>query len=151
MLFFLLEEENTDAPEAPVVTDSLQEKPSQSDVTKKIVRGKSGGLKEKTQANGTAAKKMANIKHKVKKNSPTGPKKAKVARMDGETVKGAKAKKSAVKTPDETKASKAEKKEASRFEKKQGKKRQTPMKAKKRIGKNKFRKLKQLLEKQATE
>lgn len=94
---------------------------------------------------------MANIKHKGKKDSPTGPKKAKVARMDGETVKGTKAKKSAAKTPDETKASKAEKKEASRFEKKQGKKRQTPMKAKKRIGKNKFRKLKQLLEKQATE
>lgn len=133
------------------MTDSLQEKPSQSDATKKIVPGKSGGLKKKTQANGTATKKMANIKHKGKKDSPTGPKKAKVARMDGETVKGAKVKKPAVKTADETKASKTEKKEGSRFEKKQGKKTQALMTTKKRMGKNKFRKLKQMLEKQGKE
>lgn len=148
MSVICLEEENTDAPEAPVVTDSPEEKPSKSGITKKMVPRKSGGLKEKTQANGTAVKKMANIKPKGKKDSPAGPKKAKVARMDGETVKGAKAKKPAVKAAAETKASKAEKKEGSRFEKKQGQKRKTPMKAQKRMGKNKFRKLKQLLEKQ---
>uniref|UniRef100_A0A8C4DA77 SAM-dependent MTase RsmB/NOP-type domain-containing protein n=1 Tax=Dicentrarchus labrax TaxID=13489 RepID=A0A8C4DA77_DICLA len=68
-----------------------------------------------------------------------------VAKMDGETVKGTKAKKPAEKTTDETKASKADKKDGSRFEKKQGKKTKTPLKAKNRIGKNKFRKLKHML------
>uniref|UniRef100_A0A671WFL5 NOP2 nucleolar protein homolog (yeast) n=1 Tax=Sparus aurata TaxID=8175 RepID=A0A671WFL5_SPAAU len=109
--------------------------------TKKIVPGK-------TQANGKAAGKMANVKPKGKKDSPAGPKKAKIAKMDGETVKGAKAKKPTVKTAEETKASKADKKDGSRFEKKQGKNRNTPMKANKRLGKNKFRKLKNMLEKQ---
>lgn len=63
-------------------------------------------------------------------------------------MKGAEAKKPAVKTADETKASKADKKEGSRFEKKQGKQRKTAMTAKNRIGKNKFKKLKHMLEKQ---
>lgn len=94
---------------------------------------------------------MANIKAKSKNKSPTGPKKAKVAKMDGETVKGAKVMKPAVKTAGETKAATAEKKEGSRFEKKQGKKSKTSMKAKKRMGKNKFKKLKQHLEKQGRE
>lgn len=143
-----LEEENTDAPEATVVTESPEEKPSKSDKTKKTVPGKSGGLKKKTQANGTAAKNTANVKPKGKKDLPAGPKKAKIAKMDGETVKGAEAKKPAVKTADETKASKADKKEGSRFEKKQGKQRKTAMTAKNRIGKNKFKKLKHMLEKQ---
>uniref|UniRef100_A0A671WFK6 NOP2 nucleolar protein homolog (yeast) n=1 Tax=Sparus aurata TaxID=8175 RepID=A0A671WFK6_SPAAU len=95
-----------------------------------------------------SAGKMANVKPKGKKDSPAGPKKAKIAKMDGETVKGAKAKKPTVKTAEETKASKADKKDGSRFEKKQGKNRNTPMKANKRLGKNKFRKLKNMLEKQ---
>ncbi|TDH11685.1 hypothetical protein EPR50_G00063160 [Perca flavescens] len=147
------EEESTDAPEATAVTDSPEEKPSKSGKTKKIVSGKAGGLKRKAQAqaNGTKAKKMANAKPKGKKDLPAGPKKAKVAKMDGETVKGTEAKKPAVKTADETKVSKANKKEGSRFEKKQGKKRKTPMKAKDRMGKNKFRKLKHLLGKQGGE
>ncbi|KAE8288949.1 putative 28S rRNA (cytosine(4447)-C(5))-methyltransferase [Larimichthys crocea] len=142
------EEENTDAADATVVPDSVEEKPSKSDKTKKTVPGKADSLKEKTQANGTAAKKTANIKSKGKKDLPAGPKKAKIAKMDGETVKGAKVKKPAVKTADETKASKADSKEGSRFEKKQGKKTKSPMKAKNRIGKNKFKKLKRMLEKQ---
>ncbi|XP_070768045.1 28S rRNA (cytosine(4447)-C(5))-methyltransferase [Enoplosus armatus] len=141
------EEENADAPEATVVTDSPKEKPSKSDKTKKIVPGKAGGLKKKTQANGTAAKKTS----KGKQDLPAGPKKAKVAKMDGETVKGAKANKPTVKTADETKASKADKKEGSRFEKKQGKNRKTPVMSKNRIGKNKFKKLKHMLEKQDQE
>lgn len=140
-----LEEENTDAAEAPDVAGSPEQKPSQNNITNKIAPGKSGGLKGKIQANGTAVKKME--KSKGKKDPLSGPKKAKVAKLDGETVKGAKAKPPA-KTADETKASKAEKKEGSRFEKKQAKKRNTPTKAKKRLGKNKFKKLKQMLEKQ---
>lgn len=134
------EEEDADAPDATAVADAPEEKPSTSDKKKKIVPGKAGGLKGKTQANGTAAKKT-NVKPKGKKNSPAGPKKAKIARMDGQTVKGAAAKKPAVKTAE---ASKADKKEGSRFEKKQVKKR-TPTKAKARMGKNKFRKLKNML------
>ncbi|KAF1388076.1 hypothetical protein PFLUV_G00086490 [Perca fluviatilis] len=145
------EEESADAPEATAVTDSPEEKPSKSGKTKKIVPGKAGGLKRKAQANGTNAKKMANAKPKGKKDLSAGPKKAKVAKMDGETMKGTEAKKPAVKTADETKVSKADKKEGSRFEKKQGKKRKTPMKAKDRMGKNKFRKLKHLLGKQGGE
>ncbi|XP_073341757.1 28S rRNA (cytosine(4447)-C(5))-methyltransferase [Pagrus major] len=137
------EDESADAPEATVVTDSPEKKPSKSDKTKKIVPGKEGNLKGKNQANGKAAGKMANVKPKGKKDSPAGPKKAKIAKMDGETVKGAKAKKPAVKTADET-----NKKDGSRFEKKQGKNRNTPMKAKNRLGKNKFKKLKNMLEKQ---
>ncbi|XP_078108777.1 28S rRNA (cytosine(4447)-C(5))-methyltransferase [Sander vitreus] len=140
------EEESADAPEATAVTDSPEEKPSKSGKTKKIVPSKAGGLKRKAQANGTEAKKTANAKPKGK-NLSAGPKKAKVAKVDGETVKGTETKKPAVKTADETKVSK----EGSRFEKKQGKKRKTPMKAKDRMGKNKFRKLKHLLGKQGGE
>lgn len=77
----------------------------------------------------------------------TGPKKAKVAKMDGETVKGTEARK----TTDDGKASKADTKEGTRFEKKQAKKRKTPMKAKNRMGKNKFNKLKHMLQKQNAE
>ncbi|XP_042345256.1 probable 28S rRNA (cytosine(4447)-C(5))-methyltransferase [Plectropomus leopardus] len=131
------EEENAEASQATAVTDSPAEKPSKSDKAKKSVPNLKG------KANGTA-----NVKPKGKKDSPAGPKKAKKAKMDGETVKGAEAKKPAVKTAGETKESKAEKKEKSRFEKKQGKQRKTPMKGKNRMGKNKFKKLKNMLEKQ---
>uniref|UniRef100_A0A8D3BVW3 SAM-dependent MTase RsmB/NOP-type domain-containing protein n=1 Tax=Scophthalmus maximus TaxID=52904 RepID=A0A8D3BVW3_SCOMX len=86
----------------------------------------------------------ANIKSKGKKDSPAGPKKAKVAKMDGETVKGPEAKKPTVKTT----PSKADKKEGGRFEKKQNKKIKSPMKAKNRMGKNKFKKLKVILQKE---
>lgn len=137
LLFYIyLEEEETDTPEAPVLKDTAEEKPSQSDNKKKIVPGKSGSLKAKVQANGTVEKKnMPNKAAKGKNNLPTGPKKAKVAKMDGDTVKVTKAKEPTVKT---------DVKEGSRFEKKLKK----PMKAKKRMGKNKFKKLKKMLEKQ---
>uniref|UniRef100_A0A8C2WHD3 NOP2 nucleolar protein homolog (yeast) n=1 Tax=Cyclopterus lumpus TaxID=8103 RepID=A0A8C2WHD3_CYCLU len=141
----------TDAPEATAVTGSPEEKPSKSDKKKKTVPGKAGDLKGKPQANGTAAKKTANIKKKGKRDSPAGPKKAKIAKMDGETVQEAEAKKPAVKTADDTKASKAEKKEGSRFEKKQGKNRKATTKANGRMGKNKFRKLKNMLRKKGGE
>lgn len=114
-----------------------------------IVPGKSGSLKAKVQANGTVGKKnMPNKMAKGKNNLPTGPKKAKVAKIDGDTVKVMKAKEPTVKTAGETKELKADIKEGSRFEKKQGKEVKKPMKAKKRMGKNKFKKLKRMLEKQ---
>lgn len=144
------EDENTDAPEAPVVTDSPAEKPSQSGTAKKIVPGRPGSLKDKTKANGTAGKKKVNIEPKSKQNSATGPKKAKFAKKDGETVKGEKTKNTAVKTADESKATKDQKKDGSRFEKTQGMKRKTSMMAKTRMGKNKFKKLTKMLEKQNT-
>lgn len=101
------------------------------------------GLKKKAQANGTPAKGAANNTPKGKKDSPAGPKKAKIAKLDGETVKGGKAKKPVGKAA-ETKPSKAEKKEGKKF----GKKGKAGFKAKKRMGKNKFNKLKSMLKKQ---
>lgn len=142
-----LEDENAEDTEAPVVTDPPEQKPSKSDKTKKTVHSKAGSPKAKlAQANGTTAKQTANIKSKAKKASTTGPKRAKVAKLDGETVK--EDKKLSVKTVVETKPSTAGKKEGNRFEKKQGKKTKNPMKEKNRMGKNKFRKLKHLLQKQ---
>lgn len=92
---------------------------------------------------------MPNKKANGKNNLPTGPKKAKVAKMDGDTIKVTKAKEPTAKAAGQTKQElKADKKEGSRFEKKQGSKVKQPMKAKKRMGKNKFKKLKRMLEKQ---
>ncbi|KAM3614895.1 uncharacterized protein V6R79_020408 [Siganus canaliculatus] len=91
----------------------------------------------KTQANGTASNK-ANAKVKGKKDSPAGPKKAKVAKLDGDTVKEPKAKDHTVTTAKGANASKAGKKKGSKFGVKQGKNRKLPMKAKK-MGKNKFK------------
>uniref|UniRef100_A0A665TTQ5 SAM-dependent MTase RsmB/NOP-type domain-containing protein n=1 Tax=Echeneis naucrates TaxID=173247 RepID=A0A665TTQ5_ECHNA len=128
-------------------TQSPPVKPSKSDKISKTVPGKAGSAKEKAQHNGTAAKEKAKIKPKGKKNSTTGPKQAKIAKMDPETVKGAEAKKPTVKTTEETETSKAGKKTGSRFEKKQGKKTKSHLKGKKRMGKNKFKKLKKMLQK----
>ncbi|XP_068179586.1 28S rRNA (cytosine(4447)-C(5))-methyltransferase [Antennarius striatus] len=144
------EEEDKDAPEATAVTDSPEEKPAKSSETKKSVSNKAINSKEKTKANGTANLKKANIKPKGFKDSPSGPKKAKVAKMDEETMKATKAQKPTKKTADVNKA-KAEIKSGSRFEKKQDKKRKSPKKAKNRMGKNKFKKLKQMLGKQDAE
>ncbi|TNN51911.1 putative 28S rRNA (cytosine(4447)-C(5))-methyltransferase [Liparis tanakae] len=128
------EKDDADAPEATV------EIPSKSDKKKKTVPGKGGDLKRKPQANGTAAKKPANIKKKGKKDSPAGPKKAKIAKMDGETVQGAETKKPAAKTAADTKASPAEKKKAK-------KSKAAAVKANGRMGKNKYKKLMNLLKK----
>ncbi|XP_056301040.1 probable 28S rRNA (cytosine(4447)-C(5))-methyltransferase [Pseudoliparis swirei] len=125
--------DDADAPEA------TEEIPSKSDKKKKTVPGKGGDLKGKPQANGTAAKKPANIKKKGKKDSPAGPKKAKIAKMAGETVQGAETKKPAAKTADDTKASTAGKKK--------GKKPKAAVKANGRMGKNKFKKLMYMLKK----
>ncbi|KAF3692062.1 putative 28S rRNA (cytosine-C(5))-methyltransferase [Channa argus] len=141
------DEEDAEPPETTVVTDPPENKPYKSDKTKNTVPGKARRPKVKSQANGTSAKETANVKPKGKKHLSTGLKKAKVAKMDGETVKGTEAKKPTVKTVNETKASPSDKMEGSRFEKKQGKKTK-PMKATNRMGKNKFRKLKHMLQNQ---
>ncbi|XP_076010730.1 28S rRNA (cytosine(4447)-C(5))-methyltransferase [Genypterus blacodes] len=134
------EDEKAEGPEATVVTDSPAEKPSNKDKTKSTAPpGKAGSSQVNAQANGTAAKKKANIQLKGKKNLPTGPKKAKIAKMDGKTVKPAAG------VTAETKSPKPAIKEGSRPEKKK-----TPVK-KNRLGKNRFKKLKHMLEKQEVE
>lgn len=143
----ILGENNAEAPEATISTDSSEVKPPKSDKTKKTVPDKGSSPKAKVQANGVAVKTAA--KSKGKKDLPTGSKKAKVAKLDGETVKGTEAKKPIIKTADETKkkASEIDKKEGGLLTKKQVKKTKNPMKAKNRMGKNKFRKLKHMLQK----
>ncbi|KAK2844731.1 hypothetical protein Q5P01_011390 [Channa striata] len=142
------EEETAEPPEATVVPDPQGDKPSKSDKSKNTAPGKAGSPKAKAQANGTSAKATANVKSKGKKDISTGLKKAKVAKLDGETVKSTEAKKPTVKMANDTKAAMADRKEGSRLEKKQGKKTKETMKAKNRMGKNKFRKLKHMLQKQ---
>uniref|UniRef100_A0A8C7DE33 NOP2 nucleolar protein homolog (yeast) n=1 Tax=Oncorhynchus kisutch TaxID=8019 RepID=A0A8C7DE33_ONCKI len=92
-------------------------------------------------------KKTTNPSTLKKSEKPTGPKKAKIAKMDGGTVKvdGELKKSNTVKTEGETTK---ELKEGSRFEKKGDKQRKSPMQSKKRMGKNKFNKLKKLLKKE---
>ncbi|XP_077384169.1 28S rRNA (cytosine(4447)-C(5))-methyltransferase [Festucalex cinctus] len=134
------EDGEADAPEATEVNNSANEKAAKGDKSKKGVPGKAGESKQEAKTNGTAAKKGPRFQAKGKKNSPAGPKKAKIAKMDGETVTGREGKAPAVA---ETKAGKpkAGKKAGSRFEKKQANQRKTPMKAKNRMGKkNKFNK-----------
>uniref|UniRef100_A0A672GKX0 SAM-dependent MTase RsmB/NOP-type domain-containing protein n=1 Tax=Salarias fasciatus TaxID=181472 RepID=A0A672GKX0_SALFA len=115
--------------------------------TKKTVPQQAGGLKQMSKANGTAVKKATNIQQKGKKDPSIGPKKAKIAKLDGAAAKGGNAKKPAAEKTDEIQASKAGKNKGSPFEKKKPKQRKTHMKAKKRMGKNKFRKLTNMLKK----
>uniref|UniRef100_A0A672G1A2 SAM-dependent MTase RsmB/NOP-type domain-containing protein n=1 Tax=Salarias fasciatus TaxID=181472 RepID=A0A672G1A2_SALFA len=135
------------APEAAVATDPPEKKPSESLKTKKTVPQQAGGLKQMSKANGTAVKKATNIQQKGKKDPSIGPKKAKIAKLDGAAAKGGNAKKPAAEKTDEIQASKAGKNKGSPFEKKKPKQRKTHMKAKKRMGKNKFRKLTNMLKK----
>ncbi|KAM3873238.1 28S rRNA (cytosine(4447)-C(5))-methyltransferase [Diretmus argenteus] len=122
------EEEEAETPDAMVVPDTSDEKTSKRDKTKKIVPGKAGAPQGKAKANGTAAKKTAN---KGKNDLPIGPKKAKIAKMDGKTVKAAEGKTSA---------------KASGAEKKGDKMRKSSTKRNDRLGKNKFKKLKKMLQ-----
>ncbi|XP_054637651.1 probable 28S rRNA (cytosine(4447)-C(5))-methyltransferase [Dunckerocampus dactyliophorus] len=141
------DEDNAEAPQATELTGPPKEK---ADKTKKSGVANAGPLKqEATKTNGTAAKKTSPLKPKGKKNSLTGPKKAKIAKRDGETVKEREVKSTS--NADETKAHKANKMDGSRFEKKQAKKRKKPMKAKNRMGKNKFKKLKHMLRQQESQ
>ncbi|XP_061530416.1 probable 28S rRNA (cytosine(4447)-C(5))-methyltransferase [Phycodurus eques] len=130
------EEDKANAPEATEVSNSPNDKVAKADKTKKVVPAKAGESKHVAKTNGTAAKKAPHFQSKGKKNSPTGPKKAKVAKMEGETEAEAP-------VTAETKVLKSGKEAGSRFEKKQANQRKTPMKAKNRMGKNTFKKLKQ--------
>lgn len=122
-----------------------------TDKSKKTVPGKAVTSQKKAQTNGSPAKKIRNVQKKGKKDLPSGPKKAKIAKMDGGTRKGAEGKKSKGKAVGETIASEVGKKEGSRFEKKGEKKRMSPMMKKNRLGKNKFKKLKKLLQQEEAE
>lgn len=129
------EEEKTGAVDAPVLMVSPKETPKTSPA-------KVGS--SQSQTNGTKVRKRA--KPSGKNDFHVGPKKAKIPKMEGKTTSGSKAKKPVANTI-ESKASKQEKKEGSTFEKKQAKNRKKTMMAKSRIGKNKFKKLKKLLQK----
>ncbi|XP_023990640.2 28S rRNA (cytosine(4447)-C(5))-methyltransferase-like [Salvelinus sp. IW2-2015] len=150
-------EEETEPSEAVEVTaDSSDEdgppKAGSKNKSKKQkpVPGKPA-VSQKATANGKLAKsigkKTTNPSTLKKNEKPTGPKKAKIAKMDGGTVKvdGELKKSNTVKTEGETTK---ESKEGSRFEKKGDKQRKSPMQSKKRMGKNKFNKLKKLLKKE---
>uniref|UniRef100_A0A3B3C259 NOP2 nucleolar protein homolog (yeast) n=1 Tax=Oryzias melastigma TaxID=30732 RepID=A0A3B3C259_ORYME len=106
---------------------------------------KKDASKAKTKPNGTTFKPSGGNK------SNSGPKKAKIAKTDGEAVKEAEVKKPTAKANDKNEAPTAEKNEGSRFEKKQTKTRKKPTVIKKRLGKNRFKQLKTMLEKQEKE
>ncbi|XP_057691400.1 probable 28S rRNA (cytosine(4447)-C(5))-methyltransferase [Corythoichthys intestinalis] len=133
------EDKKADAPEATEVNSSPNEKAVKEDKTKKSVPGKAAKSKPEAKTNGTAAKKSPHFQPKGKKNSPFGPKKAKVPKMDGGTVKGQEAKAPATA---EKKSPKAGKKAKSKFEKQQTNKRKTLLKANNRMGKRTFKKMK---------
>lgn len=141
------EEENMDAADASEVTESPEEKPSKGDKIKNHFPSKSGDLKavKTSQTNGKAA--VTNMKSKEKKDFPAGPKKAKVAKMDGETVKGEKTKKPVGKTAAGTKSAVAKDNDESTLKNKQVNKKKMPNKTNRRLGKNKFKKLRKMLEK----
>ncbi|XP_008296407.1 28S rRNA (cytosine(4447)-C(5))-methyltransferase [Stegastes partitus] len=124
------EDDGAEAPEATAATNPPEEKPTQSDKPKKTLVKEAGSSQQKT--NGTAK-----VKSKGKKDSTAGPKKAKLAKLDGETAKKTE-KPAGTKAVNETKATRTDKK---------ARKNKTAMKAKNRMGKNKFKKLKHMLQK----
>lgn len=117
--------------EAVAVAGSPDKKPSKNEVGKKKAPGKAGIVPPKGQANGTGPKKAANGQAKGQKDPPTGPKKAKVAKMEAKEGKA--------------NMSESDKTEGSQLEEKK-----SPMKKKKRLGKNKLKKLKRILKKGLT-
>ncbi|MED6238932.1 rRNA (cytosine-C5-)-methyltransferase nop2 [Ataeniobius toweri] len=139
------EDETTEVSEPTEATDSLKEKPSKSKTAKDVAPAKTDALKQNAKTNGAAAKKSATIKAKGQQDSQTGPKKAKIAKIDGQIMKGTQVKSPAMKTPDQKNRSKTVKKHGRRFEKKQTKKGKSPLKN--RMGKNKFKKMKHKLQK----
>ncbi|XP_029508619.2 probable 28S rRNA (cytosine(4447)-C(5))-methyltransferase [Oncorhynchus nerka] len=150
-------EEETKPSEAVEVTadSSDEDGPSKAGSKNKSKKQKpvpgKPAVSQKATANGKPAKsigkKTTNPSTLKKSEKTTGPKKAKIAKMDGGTVKvdGELKKSNTVKTEGETTK---ELKEGSRFEKKGDKQRKSPMQSKKRMGKNKFNKLKKLLKKE---
>uniref|UniRef100_A0A3P8WXE7 NOP2 nucleolar protein homolog (yeast) n=1 Tax=Cynoglossus semilaevis TaxID=244447 RepID=A0A3P8WXE7_CYNSE len=132
------EDDVTEASEGTTAVESAETKGVK---TKKTVSGQAGTA----HTNGTPAKennKKTNVKSKRKESPPAaGPKRAKVAKLDAQTVKAA------VKKSDQSKASKAAKPDGKKLEKKNATKMKPRIK-KNRIGKNKFNKLKKMLNKQ---
>uniref|UniRef100_A0A3P9J9B2 NOP2 nucleolar protein n=1 Tax=Oryzias latipes TaxID=8090 RepID=A0A3P9J9B2_ORYLA len=137
------EEEKTDTTEATASPSAPKDLLSNYD--KKSKMEKRDGSKPKTKPNGTTFKPTEENKSK------SGPKKAKIAKMDGKGVKAAGVKKPTVKADVKNEAPKSDQNEGSRFEKKQAKKRKKPTIVKKRLGKNKFQKLKTMLKKHERE
>uniref|UniRef100_A0A6Q2XUW4 SAM-dependent MTase RsmB/NOP-type domain-containing protein n=1 Tax=Esox lucius TaxID=8010 RepID=A0A6Q2XUW4_ESOLU len=132
-------EETEPSGDVKVQSDSFdEEKPFKAGSKNKSKKQKPDGKPVVSQAtaNGKSAKSIA--KKTQKNENPTVPKKAK---MDNETEKVDKEinKSNIVKTDKETS------KEGSRFQKKGDKQRKSHIQSKKRIGKNKFNKLKKLL------
>uniref|UniRef100_A0A6Q2X4Y2 SAM-dependent MTase RsmB/NOP-type domain-containing protein n=1 Tax=Esox lucius TaxID=8010 RepID=A0A6Q2X4Y2_ESOLU len=135
----ILVEETEPSGDVKVQSDSFdEEKPFKAGSKNKSKKQKPDGKPVVSQAtaNGKSAKSIA--KKTQKNENPTVPKKAK---MDNETEKVDKEinKSNIVKTDKETS------KEGSRFQKKGDKQRKSHIQSKKRIGKNKFNKLKKLL------
>lgn len=132
------EEEAVGADDATAATASEEKSTDQTKVPAKEVTSPS-----KAQTNGKLDKKSGG-----KKDLHPAAKKAKKSKTEVKTVQASKADVSGnANAAEEGNASKPGKKEQSKFEKKLGKIRKTPLKAKKRIGKNKFKKLKRMLEK----
>ncbi|KAF6735215.1 putative 28S rRNA (cytosine-C(5))-methyltransferase [Oryzias melastigma] len=121
------EEEKTDTSEATAASSSPKDPLSKND-KKKGKLEKKDASKAKTKPNGTTFKPSGGNK------SNSGPKKAKIAKTDGEAVKEAEVKKPTAKANDKNEAPTAEKNEGSRFEKKQTKTRKKPTVIKKRLG-----------------
>ncbi|CAL8247352.1 unnamed protein product [Lota lota] len=128
------DEDKTETSESVAVAGSPNQKPSKNKTSKIPEKA---AVSPKGQTNGAGAKKPPNIQAKGQKVQPTGPKKAKMAKMDVKNV-----------NEGEANASESCKTEGSRFEKKHEKNRKSPMKKKNRLGKNKFNKLKKVLQKE---
>ena len=130
------------------------QKPPQSKGQPGKANGKAN-VKANGKANGVAAKpadgkKLGSLK---KKDNASGPKKAKIAKVDGEVVKkGDEVTKEKVNQEGGVTKSEpgVEKKDGSRFEKKSMKKKHKNPVKKNRIGKNKFKKLKKLITQEDT-
>ncbi|KAK7886915.1 hypothetical protein WMY93_026536 [Mugilogobius chulae] len=129
------EEEKLEAESATAATSSEEKSSDQV----KVKTAPTKGATPQSQTNGKSAKKPTG-----KKDLQTEAKKAKIQKADEKTVPKVKV---AEVIKEESNSSKLEKKERSKFEKKLGEMKKTPMKAKKRMGKNKFKKLKHLLKK----
>ena len=107
-----------------MVAGSADQKPSKNKTGKVPVKA---AVSPKAQTNGAVAKKSPNIPAKGQKDQSPGPKKAKKAKMEAKNV-----------TEGEANAAESGKTE----------KKKTTVKKKTRLGKNKFNKLKKVLQKE---
>uniref|UniRef100_A0A8C4ZCW5 SAM-dependent MTase RsmB/NOP-type domain-containing protein n=1 Tax=Gadus morhua TaxID=8049 RepID=A0A8C4ZCW5_GADMO len=117
-------EDKTETSESVVVAGSADQKPSKNKTGKVPVKA---AVSPKAQTNGAVAKKSPNIPAKGQKDQSPGPKKAKKAKMEAKNV-----------TEGEANAAESGKTE----------KKKTTVKKKTRLGKNKFNKLKKVLQKE---